>query len=212
MFSKLMPKEARFFDLFNAHAELVVSGARELAELVADFEVGPEMVAKHTKAIDEMESSADVITHKTIALLHKAFSTPMDRDQIHQLISRLDDILDLIQDVTEAIYLYDVRVITEEIRRLTDLSVSCAERVKTAVGLLSNMDHAAAILRTCQEIDQLESDADRVMRQGLAKLFREEGDVRQFIKLKAIYELLETITDACEDVANIIEGIVLENS
>ena len=212
MFSKLMPKEARFFDLFNAHAELVVSGARELAELVADFEVGPEMVAKHTKAIDEMESSADVITHKTIALLHTAFSTPMDRDQIHQLISRLDDILDLIQDVTEAIYLYDVRVITEEIRRLTDLSVSCAERVKTAVGLLSNMDHAAAILRTCQEIDQLESDADRVMRQGLAKLFREEGDVRQFIKLKAIYELLETITDACEDVANIIEGIVLENS
>lgn len=212
MFSKLMPKETRFFDLFNAHAELVVTGARELAELVADFEVGPEMVAKHTKAIDEIESSADVITHKTVALLHTAFSTPMDRDQIHQLISRLDDILDLIQDVTEAIYLYDVRTITEEIRRLTDLSVSCAERVKTAVGLLSNMDHAAAILRTCQEIDQLESDADRVMRQGLAKLFREEADVRQFIKLKAIYELLETITDACEDVANIIEGIVLENS
>lgn len=212
MFSKLMPKEVRFFDLFNAHAELVVSGARELAELVADFEVGPEMVAKHTKAIDEIESSADVITHRTVALLHTAFSTPMDRDQIHQLISRLDDILDLIQDVTEAIYLYDVRTITEEIRRLTDLSVSCAERVKTAVGLLSNMDHAAAILRTCQEIDQLESDADRVMRQGLAKLFREDGDVRQFIKLKAIYELLETITDACEDVANIIEGIVLENS
>jgi len=105
-----------------------------------------------------------------------------------------------------------VRQLTEEAHRLTDICVSCCERVKTAVNLLSNMDNAPAILRTCEEIDQLESDADRVMRHGLAKLFREEADVRHLIKMKGVYELLETITDRCEDVANILEGIVLENA
>ncbi|HQR02659.1 MAG: DUF47 domain-containing protein [Proteobacteria bacterium] len=212
MFSKLMPKEGKFFDLFNAHAELVVKGGHQLAALVADVGQGAEAVARHTKAIDETETRADKITHDTVSLLHTVFNTPLNRDEIHQLIGRMDDILDLIQDVAESMYLYDIRRVTEETRRLSDISVSCCERVKTAVSLLSNMDNAQAILQTCQEIDQLESDADRVMRQGMAKLFREEEDVRQIIKLRSLYELLESVTDRCEDVANIIEGIVLENS
>ena len=111
--------------------------------------------------------------------------------------------------------LYDVRHMTEEIVRLTDLSVKCCERLKDAVALLANINDAAtadAALKTCEEIDRLESDADRVMRSAMSRLFREEPDVREVIKLKAVYELLETITDKCEDVANIIEGIVLENS
>ena len=212
MFSKLMPKEGKFFDLFDAHAELVVKGSHQLAALVADISKGPEIQSQHSRAIDETETKADKITHDTLAMLHKSFNTPLDRDEIHQLIVRMDDILDLIQDVTETMHLYDVRQLTEEARRLTDICVSCCERVKTAVNLLSNMDNAPAILRTCEEIDQLESDADRVMRHGLAKLFREEADVRQLIKMKGIYELLESVTDRAEDVANIIEGIILENS
>jgi uncharacterized protein len=111
--------------------------------------------------------------------------------------------------------LYDVRVMTDEIKRLTDLSVKCCERLKSAVSLLNKLsdnDTAEAALKTCEEIDRLESDADRVMRSAMSKLFREEPDVREVIKLKAIYQLLETITDRCEDVANLIEGIVLENS
>jgi uncharacterized protein Yka (UPF0111/DUF47 family) len=127
----------------------------------------------------------------------------------------MDDVADLIQDSAETMALYDVRHMTEEITRLTDLSVRCCERVKEAVGLLSKLsDHSCAVaaLKTCEEIDKLESDADRVMRSALSKLFREEPDVREVIKLKAIYELLETITDKCEDVANVVEGIVLENS
>ena len=212
MFSRLMPKEARFFDLFNAHAELVVQGGRQLAALVADLSKGPEALAGHTREIDRIEAKADKITHETIALLHTSFNTPLDRDEIHQLITRMDDILDLIQDFAESMYLYDVRKLTQEARHLADLSSSCCERVKSAVVLLNNMDHAQAILKTCREIDQLESDADRAMRTGITKLFREEADTRELIKLKGIYELLEAVTDRCEDVANIIEGIVLENS
>ncbi len=108
--------------------------------------------------------------------------------------------------------LYDVRSVTKEASQLAEICLSCCERVKSAVALLPNMDNASATLKICGEIDQLESDADRVMRAGMSKLFREENDVRQLIKIKAIYELLESLTDRCEDVANLIEGIVLENS
>ena len=111
--------------------------------------------------------------------------------------------------------LYDVRHMTDEISRLTDLSVKCCERLKHAISLLKDVNEpktAEAAVKTCEEIDRLESDADRVMRSAMSKLFREEPEVREVIKLKAIYELLETITDKCEDVANLIEGIVLENS
>jgi predicted phosphate transport protein (TIGR00153 family) len=212
MFSKLMPQEGKFFDLFNAHAELVVQGAHELAVLVATLGDGPGIVSSHAQAIDELEKRADKVTHDTVALLHTTFNTPLDRDEIHQLISKLDDILDLIQDVAESMHLYDVRKLTQESRQLADISVSCCERVRAAVSLLSSMENAPAIIKMCREIDQLESDADRVMRTGIIKLFREETDVRELIKQKGIYELLETVTDRCEDVANIIEGIVLENS
>jgi predicted phosphate transport protein (TIGR00153 family) len=179
---------------------------------VANLGDGAGTVSSHAQAIDEIEKKADKVTHDTVALLHTTFNTPLDRDEIHQLISKLDDILDLIQDVAESMHLYDVRKLTQESCQLADISVSCCERVRTAVSLLSNMDNAPAIIKMCREIDQLESDADRVMRTGIIKLFREETDVRELIKQKGIYELLETVTDRCEDVANIIEGIVLENS
>lgn len=212
MFSRLMPQEGKFFDLFNAHAELIAQGGRELGALIDALVDGKGDTMLHTRNIDQIETSADKITHETIALLHTTFNTPLDRDEIHKLITRMDDILDLTQDVAQSMYLYDVRKLTQEACHLSDICVSCCERVKSAVLLLNNMDNGPAILKTCEEIDRLESDADRAMRTGMAKLFREEQDTRQLIKLKAMYELLETITDACEDVANIIEGIVLENS
>jgi predicted phosphate transport protein (TIGR00153 family) len=148
-------------------------------------------------------------------MLHKTFITPIDREQIHKLINTMDDVADLIQDSAETMALYDVRVMTDDIKRLTEISLKCCERLKDAVYLLGTIAipaTAEAALKTCEEIDKLESDADRVMRSAMSKLFREEPDVREVIKLKAIYELLETITDKCEDVANLIEGVVLENS
>lgn len=214
MFGRFMPREGKFFDLFNAHAEQIVAGGRELATLMGKMgaSVDTADIAAHAQVIDGIETRADKITHETVALLHRTFITPLDRDSIHQLISKMDDILDLIQDVAESMVLYDIRKVTQEARQLTDISLSCCERVKSVVALLPNMEHAQSILKTCREIDQLESDADRVMRSAISRLFRDEADVRQLIKLKAIYELLETVTDRCEDVANIIEGIVLENS
>jgi predicted phosphate transport protein (TIGR00153 family) len=208
MLGRLMPREGKFFDLFNAHAERIVEGARELAAMIGTFK---ELDA-HAQRIDAVERAADKITHECMTLLHKTFITPFDRDQIHQLINTMDDILDLIQDVAESVALYDLRSVTPEARQLAEICQMCCERVKTTVGLLTDVKRSEAILKCCEEIDRLESDADRVMRSALSKLFREENDVKQVMKLRVVYDLLETITDRCEDVANIVEGIVLENS
>jgi hypothetical protein len=203
-----MPVEGRFFELFNAHAERIVEGSRELAAMITRF----SELETHAQHIDGAERAADKITHETITLLHKTFITPFDRDQIHQLITSMDDILDLMQDVAESVVLYDIRKVTPEAKQLAEICEMCCDRVKNAVQLLPRLKDSEAILKTCQEIDRLESDADRVMRSAMSKLFRDESDVKQLIKLRSIYELLELITDRCEDVANVIEGIVLENS
>jgi uncharacterized protein len=213
-FGKLLPREGNFFEMFDQHADRIVEAARAFEQLVLNYN-DPILREKHNADVDSAERAADRITHDVNKLLHKTFITPIDREQIHKLINTMDDVADLIQDSAETMALYDVRVMTDEIKRLTDLSVKCCERLKTAVSLLSKLsdaDTAEAALKTCEEIDRLESDADRVMRSAMSKLFREEPDVREVIKLKAIYQLLETITDRCEDVANLIEGVVLENS
>jgi len=214
LFKKLLPKEGNFFVLFNQHAERMVEGAHAFAKLVANYN-DANLREQYNREVDQAERSADKVTHEVNRLIHSTFITPLDREQIHTLINTMDDVADLIQDSAETMALYDVRHMTEEISRLTDLSVRCCERVKEAVAFLNKLsdhDTAVAALKTCEEIDQLESDADRVMRSAMSKLFREEPDVREVIKLKAIYELLETITDKCEDVANVVEGIVLEHS
>jgi uncharacterized protein len=209
MFGRLMPREGRFFELFNQHASNIVDGAHELAALMGNLQAELELRARN---IESAEKRADKLTHDTIDLLHKTFITPLDREDIHKLISNMDDILDLMEDVAQTIFLYDIKHITPEAKQLADICVSCSERVKTAVGLLNNMENAEAISKICAEIDKLESNADHVMRAAMSKLFRDEPDTRQLIKLKAIYELLEQVTDKCEDVANIIEGIVIENA
>ena len=208
MLGRLMPREGRFFDLFNAHAARIVEGSRELNAMIGTF----EDLDAHAQRIDAAERAADKITHETITLLHKTFITPFDREQIHVLITTMDDILDLIQDVAESIALYDLKSVTPEARQLAEICQMTCDRVQVVVGMLTNIKRADAILKCCEEIDRLESDADRVLRSALSKLFREENDVKQMIKLRVIYDLLESITDRCEDAANVIEGIVIENS
>ncbi|MBA2963870.1 MULTISPECIES: DUF47 domain-containing protein [Ramlibacter] len=214
LFGKLLPREGNFYEMFNQHATRIVEAAQAFAQLVANYD-DTNLRDRYTREVDAAERAADRVTHDVNRLIHKTFITPIDRDQIHTLINTMDDVADLLQDSAETMALYDVRRVNEEITRLTDLAVKCCERLKEAVALiggLADAPTAEAALKTCEEIDRLESDADRVMRSAMSKLFREEPDVRELIKLKAIYELLETITDKCEDVANVIEGIVLEHS
>lgn len=214
LFGKLLPREGNFFEMFNQHADHVVEAAHAFSKLVTHYN-DPHLREKYGQDVDNAEMAADRITREVNQAIHKTFITPIDREQIHSLINTMDDVADLIQDSAETMTLYDVRHITEEISRLADLGVKCCERLRDAVKLLDKLADTAtaeAALKTCEEIDRLESDADRVLRSAMSKLFREEPDVRELIKHKAIYELLETITDRCEDVANLIEGIVLENS
>jgi len=208
MFGRLMPNEGQFFELFNQHANLCVKGAKEMVALMSNF----DDLDIRVNAIESIEKQADQITHACIDLLHKTFITPLDRDDIHKLITQMDDILDLLEDAGQTISLYDIQHVTPEAKRLAELCLACAEKVSAAVALLPNMDNSKEIMGICSEIDRLESDADHVMRAAMSKLFRDEPDVRNLIKLKAIYEILEAVTDRCEDVANIIEGIVLENA
>lgn len=214
LFGKLLPREGNFFEMFNHHADRIVEAAQALAQLVSNYS-DIDLRQKYGQAVDSAEAAADLITIDVNRSVHQTFITPIDREQIHALINAMDDVADLIQDAAETMELYDIQHMTGEITRLTDLAVKCCERVREAVRLLdkvADQSTAEAALKTCAEIDQLESDADRVLRTAMSKLFREEPDVRELIKLKAVYEQLETITDKCETVANHIEGIILENA
>jgi predicted phosphate transport protein (TIGR00153 family) len=208
--SALMPREARFFVLFNQHAELVATGGRTAAELVRNYADEPRRAAL-IQQIGDVERRADKITYETVQLLHSTFITPFDRNDIHRLISSMDDILDLIQDAAESMHLFDIQTLPPEALRMAELLDACCTRVQSAVGLLSSMDNATKALELSHQIDGLESDADAVMRSGISKLFREEADVRQLIKHKNVYEYLENSIDKCQDVANVIEAVVVEN-
>ena len=213
-FSKLLPREGNFFELFDQHAARTTEGARAFMAMIQNYN-DLALREKYASEVDVAERAADKVTAEVHRQLHRTFITPIDGEQIRSLINSMDDIIDLLQDTSEVLSLYNVTRVGEDVLRLCEISVRCCERVQHVVTLLPRLrepECAEAALKTCEEIDRLESDADRVMRSAMSRLFREETDVRELIKLKAIYEHLETISDRCEDVANVIEGIVLENS
>ncbi len=214
LFGKLLPREGNFFEMFNQHAERIVEAAQAFSQLVTNYG-DTDLRERFNQAVDEAERAADRVTDEVNRTLHQTFITPLDREHIHILINTMDDVADLIQDSADTMFLYDVRVITPEVRELSELNLRCCESVRKAVSFLGRINDAKtaeAALKACNEIDTLESDADRVLRAAVSKLFREEQDMRELIKLKALYELMEAVTDKCEDVAKVIEGIVLENS
>ncbi len=208
MFGRLVPRESRFFELFNQQADLAVQGSRELCAILTEQERNQQ----HAYVIESIEKRGDRIARAGIELLHTTFITPLDRDDIHLLITRVDDILDIIEDTAQLLFLYNVHEVTAEARKLADINFACTQKVRSVIAMLRDMKNAAKILAVCDEIDRDESEADHVMRAAIAKLFRDEADVRELIKMRTVYEHLEAVTDACEDVANVIEGIVLENS
>jgi predicted phosphate transport protein (TIGR00153 family) len=208
MFGRLLPEEHGFFEFFKESADLMVASMTEFRRML-DY---PNEMSSRSRTIKDLEHRADEVTHKTMTLLHRTFITPLDRDEIHHLIKSLDDIVDFIDASAQRLDLYEVRRIPDAMRNLADTTVESVELVRKAVSMLSNMKNSAAILPLCVEINRLENQADQILRAAVAQLFREEQDLRLLIKLKEIYELLETVTDRCEDVANIIETIVLEHA
>jgi predicted phosphate transport protein (TIGR00153 family) len=205
---RLLPRETSYFDQFEQHGRKTVEGCRAFLELIDHLAEAPMRVT----AIKQIEEQCDTITHAVVASLHKTFITPIDRNDIYRLITKMDDVMDYVDAACERIVLYDITVPTKEMRDLGDTLLTCAEAVLEAVAGLRNLKNSDAILEKCVEINRLENVADGQLRAALARLFREEKDPIAIIKWKEIYEHLEGATDRCEDVANVIEGVVLENS
>jgi predicted phosphate transport protein (TIGR00153 family) len=208
MFDFLIPKEYGFFEVFDRHAATLVEGSKLLVETLDHFN---EVTVK-VRRLKETEHAADEITHHTLEMLHKTFITPIDRDQIHNLISTMDDVIDYIDGAARRLILYGVTEVPADLLELAKILHRATLELQRAVGGLKNLKNAKAILASCIEINKLENDGDTVRDAAIAKLFREEKDAVKVLVWKEIYEGVETAIDRCEDVANIIEGVVLENA
>jgi predicted phosphate transport protein (TIGR00153 family) len=208
MLEKLMPKSDEFFDDFDAQADATVRGAKLLAALLDDF----TDVERKVHAIKEVEHQGDEIAHRAFERLHRQFITPFDRAEIHRLLGRIDDVLDLTDATAERLLLYEVGPVPQAARDLAKVLVPCTEKLQEAVRLMRHIKVPAEILAACRAIKTYESDADALGRAAIAALFKSGADALSIIKWKEIYDLMETATDRCEDVANVIEGVVLEHA
>jgi hypothetical protein len=223
-------KDAAFFDAFSRHAAKSVEASHMLVEMMELLKLGnggAKNVYRSSNApsagpeleesakllyvkIKQAETAADGITHDTIKSLHENWITPFDRDDIHSLISRMDDVLDLIEAAAERIVLFQVAVAPPEAMELSKLLVQSCEALGKAIALLSTMTRAPEILELCVEVNRLENAADSVHRRAMADLFKAGNDPLMVMKWRDILDDLESATDRCEDVANILEGVVLE--
>lgn len=202
---RLLPSDRRFHPLFTRHAELTVEGLGVLTELLADVRDPGNRV----RDIEAIEKRADTVVTETLGLLRRSWLPPFPRPAIHALISRLDDIIDLAEDVAQSLHLYHVTTTTPEARRLAELALQGAKALAQAVDGLQRPADARRVLALCNEVDALEAQADHVYRAAMSKLFREEPDTRQLVKLKAIYELLEALTDRCKNAAAEVQALAL---
>lgn len=195
-----------FYEAFEAHASRIVEAAKLVAEMLKDPRRAPELA----KQVSQTENAGDKITHETIARLHKTWITPIDRSDIHSLITSLDDVLDLTEAVSERLLLYGVTDCPDFIVALGAVVVRATEAVEKAIRLLPQVKRPKEMLDLCVEINRLENEADADYRRALAELFRGAYDALSVMKWRDIIDNLEAATDRCEDVANILEGIVLE--
>jgi predicted phosphate transport protein (TIGR00153 family) len=201
---KLFPREVRFYDLFEQQSQHILRAAGLLNDLVHNF---TDARAK-LHAINEVEHQGDQITHEIVRRLNTTFITPLDREDIHALASRLDDVLDYIEAAAERLVMYRIKEPTSASRAMATVIVEIARATDRAIRCLRTMDpgfHEQAV-----EVNRLENSADNLLRDSLAELFEQQADPIEVIKWKEIYETMEIVTDRCEDVANVIEGIILK--
>lgn len=203
----LIPREESFFDLLEKASENVDLGAKLLAETLED----PAHIAEHAAQLKAIESGGDRIVHEVMAKLHRTFITPFDREDIHDLISALDDVLDFIEAAADRFALYRVRSMTPQALQLAGMIRQQTAEIRFMIPLLRHIERDS-ILRHCVEINRLENLADATLRKGLEELFAAPDDPVRIIQWRELYELLENATDAAEDVADLVEGIVLQNA
>ncbi len=208
MLQRLMPKSDEFFDDFDAQCAVTVEGAKMLHALLSDY----RDVAARVQALKEVEHKGDEVTHRAFNRLHQQFITPFDRTQIHSLLGRIDDVLDMTNAAAARLHYYEIQSSLPDATELARLLVLSAEKVREVVAALRLIKQPQQILAGCKEIKKLETQADEVLRAGMGRLFKSGVDPLTVIKWKEIYDLIETATDKCLSVANIIEGVVLEHS
>lgn len=201
---RLLPRDEKFFELFEQQAGHIVSASRVLEELTLDYPSAPAKVQQ----IRDLEHAGDALTHEMVRRLNTTFVTPIDREDIYALANRLDDVLDLIDAVADRLALYKIKVPTDGCIAMAKIIVKTAEATDRAVHCLRTLSplyHKHAI-----EVNRLENEADRLLRDELAALFEGNTDPIEIIKWKELYETMESVTDRCEDVVNVIEGITLK--
>ncbi len=201
------PVDRRFFPLFESHAALATDALRALTSLLQDVSDPHGRV----REIEALEKRADGVMDEVRAALARSFFPPFGRTVVYELANCIDDVLDVAEDAAQSLHLYHVTQLTPEAVRLAELAVESCIKLQAAIAQLEEMSAPQAILRLCAEVDQLEAQADHVMRAAMSRLFREEPDAHQLVKLKAVYELLETLTDRCKVVGNDIEALVLRH-
>jgi uncharacterized protein len=206
--SAITPRSDNYFDLFNKLAESAVSGSKVLAMMTAVKDTGK--FEEHFAQIRSIESAADEYTKEILISLHKTYITPFDRREIRELAMALDDIIDYMEAIPQSAKIYGHTSFTPEMVALGQILLRASEKVRDAVLMLKDMKNAEQILKTCEEISSIEGEADHVMRAGMHRLFAEEKDARTLIRAKELYDLFEEAVDSCEDVADVIHGVVLE--
>ncbi|MBI2390573.1 MAG: DUF47 domain-containing protein [Deltaproteobacteria bacterium] len=195
-----------FFNAFVQHGRSTLEAAKLTRSLFDELENANDLA----RAISEAEHVGDKITHETIKRLHETWITPFDRGDIHALIARMDDVLDLTEAVAERVVLFEMKNAQPDAKELADLLVKCCEAIVRATELLPNLKQSKELLDLCVQIGKYENDADTVYRRAIAALFKPGSDPLEVMKWRDIYDALETATDRCADVANVIEGVVLE--
>jgi len=202
----LIPREKKFFILFEQSAQNVVKIAQQLKDLVNTWENVKERVG----VIASLEHEGDAITHQIVAELHRTFVTPFDREDIALLAESLDDVTDFIHSAADAMLIYKVERPTDKAKELTDILLQAVLEVQKGVSEIHGRIDRDKLLKLCVEINRLENVGDNVYRSAIAELFVNSADFAYLIKWREIYEDIETAIDRCEDVANILEGVALK--
>lgn len=208
MLKRLLPQQDNFFKLFQRAVDKLVLASAEFTNLLENLHNQQHYV----DAIAKHEEEADQIAHANFELLHKTFITPFDRHDIHELTSTLDDILDLINRIAQRFPFYHLQSVPPEAIKLAQLSAEATNLLKQSIYHLHSLHNADVIFKHCNEIDRVESKAHQVVLAGEKKLFLEENDFKTFFKIKEIYGHCKLVINRCQDVANILKGIILEYS